>query len=54
LQVELGKFLLEHRRQLLADVVGGGDVAAEDDGMEALLHPVLNDQFGGGQLLVVP
>ncbi len=34
LQIELGEFRLQRRRQLLAHVVGRGDVAAEDDRVE--------------------
>ena len=49
----LGNLLLERRRQLFAHVVGGGDVAAEDDRVEAGLQPVVQNQLGIGQFLVV-
>jgi hypothetical protein len=46
LQVELGELLLEHRCKLLADIVGGGNVAAEDQGVQATREPILQDQLG--------
>ena len=38
LKIELGEFLLEQRRQAAADVIGRGDVAAEDDRIETVVR----------------
>ena len=53
LQVELGEFPLQRRRQVLAHVVGGGDVAAKDHGIETGAQPVVEDQLGRGELAVL-
>ena len=53
LEIELGEFLLQRRRQPLAHVVGCSDVAAEDDGIEAGAQPVVENQLSGGELAVI-
>ena len=53
LQVELRELLLQHRRELRADVVGGGNVAAEDHRVKTAREPILQDQLGRGEFLVL-